>query len=591
MFKKLKRGLCLLLVCCLLLTLVPLSAVAGDTEAVECAELPESGLAATMRERRADAGSYIQRDASFAAASADQIAPLATPPAAISSIFPDPAIAQLVAEGFGRATSARITQAELNEVWSFELIDANVQNLQGLQFMPNLSVLDLGENRISDLRPISGLRQLEGLGLDGNQISDIGPLSGLTQLVVLWLCYNQISNLQPLAGLTNLVLLEVSNNRVSNLAPLSGLTRLEWLELCSNQISNIGPLSGLTWLELLCLGANQINDIGPLSRLNNLIVLSLADNRVQNLAPLSGLINLEILMLWGNQITDLRPLRGLTRVHNLTLHEQAITLSPARVVNGSLVVESIVRDTDGTFIPWLGAISHGGTYQQPNITWTNLPANATQVQYDFSWHVIYPRNLNAGFSGTVTIPLADTPFSDVNRGQWFNSAVAFVYNEGVMVGTGPVTFGPTDTLTRAQVARMLWNMDGQPAVTFRPIFTDVPATDTWYRDAVVWAGENGIVLGYQGRFNPHESITREQFAIMMFRYARFTGQDITMPINFSLNQFTDHGAVSSWALSYMRWAVYAGLITGNDGRITPQGTAVRAEAAAILMRYMQRFGA
>ncbi|MCL2827493.1 MAG: S-layer homology domain-containing protein, partial [Oscillospiraceae bacterium] len=147
--------------------------------------------------------------------------------------------------------------------------------------------------------------------------------------------------------------------------------------------------------------------------------------------------------------------------------------------------------------------------------------------------------------------------------------------------------------TRAQVARMLWNMAGQPPVAFSPIFTDVPATaPDWYRDAVIWAGTNGIVLGYQGRFNSHENITREQFAIMMFRYAQFTGQNTTVPGNFNLNQFTDQGAISEWALRYVRWAVYNGLITGTpDARIAPQGTADRAEAATILMRFMQRFSA
>jgi len=544
MSKKLKRGLCLLLVCCLLLTLVPVTALAGD------AELPESGLADTMRERRADgeAGprAYIQRDASLATASADQIDPLATPPASISSIFPDPMIASLVAYGFGRSTSDRITQAELDEVWMLELIGANVQNLQGLQFMPNLLALDLGENQISNLQPLSDLRNLEALWLDGNRISDLGPLSGLTWLVVL----------------------DLGDNQISDLHPLSGLNWLEWLALDWNQISDLGPLSGLTRLERLYLNNNQISDLGPLS----------------------GLTQLEWLHLNNNQIVDTRPLSSLVSSSAslpFRARYQQIILPPERVINGALTIENAVFWHSGGRA-WVDSIiSHGGTYQEPTLSWTGLADNVRYLTYEFSGSPV--------FTGTVTIPLSDNPFTDVHRGDWFNGAVTFAFNERVMTGTSPTTFDPLGTLTRAQVARMLWNMEGQPFVNFRPIFTDVPANaPEWYRYAVVWAADNEIVQGFQGRFNPHDNITREQFAVMMYRYARLTGHDTSMPDEWfpNLAHFVDHGDISDWALHYIRWAVHIGLISGTpDARILPQGTAIRAEAATILMRYMQWVGA
>jgi len=159
-----------------------------------------------------------------------------------------------------------------------------------------------------------------------------------------------------------------------------------------------------------------------------------------------------------------------------------------------------------------------------------------------------------------------------------------------MQGTTATTFAPTATLTRAQVATILWRMAGEPAVTHRPDFGDVPA-GRWYSVPVIWALDAGIVTGTgPGTFAPGTNITREAFATMMYRYARYTGEDSTVPGTFNLAQFTDHANVSSWAAEEMRWAVHNGLITGaTETTLAPQGTANRAQCATILMRYVQAF--
>ncbi|MCL2827375.1 MAG: S-layer homology domain-containing protein, partial [Oscillospiraceae bacterium] len=475
MFKRLKRGLCLLLVCCLLLTLVPLSAMAGDLES------PESGPVTTMREPRTDRDieprAYAKLNASLVAASGDQIEALATPPAAISSIFADPTIARVIAELFGRAPSAGITQAELDMVGWIVIIGYDVQNLQGLQFLRNLTELELGNNQISDLRPLAGLHQLEWLGLGVNQISDLSPLSGLTRLEVLDLGANWISDLWPLAGLHHLAWLALDMNQISDLSPLSGLTRLGVLDLGANWISNLWPIAGLHQLWWLALDWNQISDLGPLSGLTWLEELWLCHNWISNLGPLSGLTNLELLGLSYNQVYDLRPLRDMHRLRYNFVHDQEITLSPAMVTGGTLTIANPLRTSEGHLVA-PQRISDDGFWQFPYFRWTGLQANVEYVSVYFG---------QGGFGGRIIIPLTDTPFTDVNRGHWFNSAVAFVFNEGVMTGTTATTFSPADTLTRAQVARMLWNMAGQPPVAFSPIFTDVPATaPDWYRDAVIW---------------------------------------------------------------------------------------------------------
>jgi len=184
--------------------------------------------------------------------------------------------------------------------------------------------------------------------------------------------------------------------------------------------------------------------------------------------------------------------------------------------------------------------------------------------------------------------LQSLPFTDVPAGEWYFAAVQFVHTNGIMTGTSATTFAPYAPLTRAALATILWRMEGEPATAFRPVFTDV-AAGQWYSNAVIWAFDNGIVTGTSPTtFAPNANITREQFATMMHRYAEFAGQDLTVPASFNLNQFTDRGNISTWAMTAMRWAVYNGLIGGvTNTTLVPGGSAIRAQAATILMRFIQ----
>ena len=191
-------------------------------------------------------------------------------------------------------------------------------------------------------------------------------------------------------------------------------------------------------------------------------------------------------------------------------------------------------------------------------------------------------------------PVTERPpthsFNDVRGENWFAEAVQFVFARNIMEGTSPTTFEPNAPLTRAMVVTVLYRMMGEPSVTYSPIFHDVPS-GLWFSDAVVWGYNQGIVEGMgQGRFAPHENITREQFAAMMHRFAQFNGHAQPVPATFSLAQFTDSNAVSYWALDGMTWNVYNGIITGmTPTTLAPRGTTTRAECAMVLMRYIQTF--
>lgn len=176
------------------------------------------------------------------------------------------------------------------------------------------------------------------------------------------------------------------------------------------------------------------------------------------------------------------------------------------------------------------------------------------------------------------------PFIDVDTSSWFYDYVDYVYKHNIMTGMNAQEFGPANVLSRAQFATILYRMEGAPVVSYSPLFPDVPEGQ-FYSNAVIWANKVGVVQGYaDGRFGTVDNITREQMAVMMCRYAKYKGYDLSETND--LKSFPDEGSVSSVARSQMMWAVGAGLISGSQGKIDPQGSASRAQCATIIQRFM-----
>ena len=194
--------------------------------------------------------------------------------------------------------------------------------------------------------------------------------------------------------------------------------------------------------------------------------------------------------------------------------------------------------------------------------------------------------------GTVDDTVEDTDTTPANvsfadtEGHWAAQAITYVADKGLMKGEENNKFNPDNALNRAMLVTMLYRMENAPEVTGASSFVDV-AAGQWYTDAVIWAAANGIVNGKEdGRFAPLDNITREEMAAVLMRYAKAKGVDVVQ--TGDLSAFADAAAVSAWALENMQWANGAGLITGDEaGKLNPQGKATRAEAAAILMRYLE----
>lgn len=187
-------------------------------------------------------------------------------------------------------------------------------------------------------------------------------------------------------------------------------------------------------------------------------------------------------------------------------------------------------------------------------------------------------------SGIFSLISSGLPFVDVNSGAWYYDAVSFVYNKGIMNGVTSTTFEPNSTITRGMVVTMLWRMAGEPYVSGGS-FSDV-ASGRYYSTAVAWAAKNGIVDGYSSTvFGVNDPVTREQFATILYRYAKYMGYSTT---GSSLTGYYDANSVSSWARDAMGWAVKNGIITGSgNSRLNPTGTASRAEVAQMFMSFYE----
>lgn len=185
------------------------------------------------------------------------------------------------------------------------------------------------------------------------------------------------------------------------------------------------------------------------------------------------------------------------------------------------------------------------------------------------------------------IPLAtlaaDVPFDDVAETAWYHEAVAYVYENTLMSGTGIKTFSPDVTTTRGMIVTILHRLEGLPSAK-SATFTDV-AGGKWYSEAVSWASSKDIVNGYgNGRFGPEDTITREQMAAILYRYAKYKSYDVSA--STSLSKYTDASQISAYAVESMTWANAAELITGTSSTtLSPKGSATRAQVAVVLMRF------
>ena len=261
-------------------------------------------------------------------------------------------------------------------------------------------------------------------------------------------------------------------------------------------------------------------------------------------------------------------------------------LYPVTYTEGTVtVLPTDVTKPGYTFLGWFTAYTGGVQVKQIEATETGDKTFYAHWQKT----ILPPPPVTPGTPVTPARPAAPVglPFADVSGSDWFYNDVRYVYEKGIMDGTGADRFSPNAPLTRAMIVTILYRMAGSPSVSGSSDFTDV-AAGKWFAKAVAWAAANGIVNGYgSGLFGPNDPVTREQLAAILYRYAVYGGMT-AVTLEENLGSFADTAQLSAYAIQAMNWAVGQGLINGSGSNLVPKAQATRAQVAAIIHRYLER---
>ena len=261
-------------------------------------------------------------------------------------------------------------------------------------------------------------------------------------------------------------------------------------------------------------------------------------------------------------------------------------LYPVTYTEGTVtVLPTNVTKPGYTFLGWFTAYIGGVQVRQIEATETGDKTFYARWQKT----VLPPPPVTPGTPVTPARPAAPVglPFADVSGSDWFYNDVRYVYEKGIMDGTGADRFSPNAPLTRAMIVTILYRMAGSPAMSGVSDFKDVDS-NKWFAKAVAWAAANGIVNGYgSGLFGPNDPVTREQLAAILYRYAVYGGMT-AVTLEENLGSFADTAQLSAYAIQAMNWAVGQGLINGSGSNLVPKAQATRAQVAAIIHRYLER---
>jgi len=236
-----------------------------------------------------------------------------------------------------------------------------------------------------------------------------------------------------------------------------------------------------------------------------------------------------------------------------------------------------------------------GVYQYKNRSWSKNTSGTyhNNVSYDCVCYYKYDA-INHTLL-TTWAAAKDWKFYDVFPSvvDWMYEGVKYCYDNKIMKGTKENQFDPDEALTRGMFVTVIYRMEKEPSTTFEQLFTDV-YSGKWFDKAVVWANKKGIVDGFAGTtlFKPNDSVTREQVAKMLYTYAKYKGYNVSQKGDMS--QFVDWQKVqTSWGSEYMQWAIGANIIGGKKingfSYVDPKGKATRAECATMIRRFLNTY--
>ena len=383
-----------------------------------------------------------------------------------------------------------------------------------------------------------------------------------------------VEGIQYLSGLKEI---NLSHNKISDLTPLSYMMNLKKIDLSYNNITDISKLPNYAVNSVAAktvnLSHNQIKDISCVK--NWVITNTTTYCGWQS----GGDPNFRVLDLdfSYNKIEDISAVKNYKTLAKLNLSHNNITDISSLKDYNFLLNEEIEEDNEWSEI----------REDLSNFKGIDLSSNyidLTQVGNKSAIQVFKNKKVEINTQNQGT----KLSFKDVPENEWYYEAVKYVYEKKIILGYNTTTFAPDDKITRGMLVTILYRMEGSPKVTAVSKFSDVQNTKEYYYNAVNWAVANNIVSGYsdsknKGKFGPDDNITREQLAVILWKYSKYKGKFRVVKTDFS--KFTDSAKISEYAKNGMNWALGVEVMHGSGGKLNPQGTASRAEAAAMLSNY------
>ena len=501
--------------------------------------------------------------------------------------FPDEAFRSYVSTYVDKDHNTRLSKEERDDVTTVFVNNQQVASLKGIEFFSNLKELYCDNNQITEL-DLSNNPELELLQCKNNKLTNLN-MNGCTKLYWLNCTQNELTALDTgsnialtkiQCGENQLTGLDLTKNRA--LISLSCYVNpIEELDLSKNaalddiqcQMTKLYSLdvSNNTELTSLCCFTAMLSSLN-VSNNTKLKHLYVSENKLNSI-DVSNNEELETLSITKNNISEL----DLSK--NPLLRFFAGAGNPVKeidITNNPLLIYAYQEGQRATEDPGISyyILEEG----------TGYPLNS--FVFDKGDHILFD-----GVEGRV-IDL----FSDVPDDAWYVPYIQYVYSNNIMSGKGE-NFAPNDSLKREEFTQMLYSHSGKPPVTIENPFSDVK--DSWYKDSVLWAKENGIADGKlkNGKlvFGVGQNITREELALMIYKYAKLKNYDLERTEG-ATEGFSDSNKVSSWSKEALEWAITQGIIGGkgksgapkSELKIDPQGKASRAECACMIANLLQK---
>lgn len=496
--------------------------------------------------------------------------------------FPDENFRQCISEWVDKNQDQVLSEEETGGVTRLELDFRGIEDLRGIEYFTALEYLRVDHNMFSSL-DVSKNTALKELYCEFNWDLESLDISKNTALEVLYCYFCGLNNLH-MGKNAALETLDCSGNDLRNLE-VSESTSLKFLDCAANELSSL-DVSKNTALEELSLNNNKVKSL-DLSKNTMLGNLDCGFNELSSL-DVSKNTALKELYCQDNNLSSL----DLSK--NTVLEKWNCSGNSFFDQNGTIDMSQRDSGFISSKVSNLQNLSlEGNTFTRPD------GSKDGTYDYDCGRNIAMTVTVKRSESEPIPSPKPDLPedwpFSDVEvkPGYWKYDSIKYVYDNNIMNGiNGTMRFDPDEPLTRAMFATVLYRMAGNPAVQFQNKFEDVKE-GKYYSNAVIWAYEQGIVQGLDGgrRYGIDEFITREQIAKMLNEFGRVQGY--TLDDSTDIGGFPDYGEVSGWAVNYMKWAVGSGMVTGKniDGvyYLDPRSNATRAECAAMLTRFMNRY--